>query len=301
MAKFQLTPDLMFSWLFKDIWKILASAFLFGVLSVWVALSIPNQYSSSTVVASNFGEQGGKGALSKLGGLASIAGISVGKSNYSPEVLKEIINSNSFLAYFIRKQKIEAVVFAAEGFSVEKNSFEYNPKLYDASTQQWIRKFKYPQTLEPADIELVAAFKEKFSVSYDRKTELVKLNFKSYSPSFAQQTLNDLIVTFNEFMREQEVENNTLSLNFLKSELANSNYTEVRLSLQQIMEEQYKNLALAKTRKEFAFKVIEKPLLPVLKSEPKRAVICVAITLGGVLLSLIAIWSVRIFRLVNKD
>lgn len=301
MAKFQLTPDLMFSWLFKDIWKILASAVLFGILSVWVALSIPNQYSSSTVVASNFGEQGGKGALSKLGGLASIAGISVGKSNYSPEVLKEIINSNSFLAYFIRKQKIEAVVFAAEGFSVENSSFEYNPKLYNAATQQWIRKFKYPQSLEPADIELVAAFKEKFSVSYDRKTELVKLNFKSYSPSFAQQTLNDLIVTFNEFMREQEVENNTLSLNFLKSELAKSNYTEVRLSLQQIMEEQYKNLALAKTRKEFAFKVIEKPLLPVLKSEPKRAFICVAITFGGVLVSLIVIWSIRIFRLVNKD
>lgn len=296
MAKFQLTPDLMFSWLFKDIWKILASAVLFGALSIWVALSIPNQYTSSTIVASNFGEQGGKGALGKLGGLASIAGISVGKSNYSPEVLKEIISSNSFIAYFIRQQKIEAVIFASEGYDPNSKQFVYKQKLYDFKEKKWVRKYKYPQTLEPADVELVTAFKKNFSVSYDRKTELVKINFKSYSPEFAKTTLESLIVTFNEFMRQQEIENNTRSLDFLKSELEKSSYTEVRLSLQQIMEEQYKNLALAKTRKEFAFKTIEKPLFPVLKSEPKRAIICLAVTFGGVLFVSIVLITLRIFR-----
>ncbi|MDE3271258.1 Wzz/FepE/Etk N-terminal domain-containing protein [Pseudoalteromonas sp. G4] len=300
MNQGSVTPEIILSWLLKDKWKILIAAIVFGGISIWVALSIPNQYTSSTVVSSNFNEQGGKGALSKLGGLASLAGISVGKSNYSPEVLKEIISSNSFLAFFIRQNKLEKIVMAAEGFNAENNSFIYNDKIYNVELNKWVRKFKYPQKLEPADIELVKKFKESFSISYDRKTELVKINFKSYSPTFAKSTLEAIIVTFNEFMRKQELESNTQSLEYLKTQLASAKYSEVKLSLQQIMEEQYKNLALANTRKEFAFKTIEAPLLPVLKSEPKRAIVCIAITFAGVFLVSLSLLTIRILRSNNK-
>jgi uncharacterized protein involved in exopolysaccharide biosynthesis len=296
MKNSSFTPELLIAWFLKDFWKIAISFVVFAALSIWIAINIPNEYTSSTKVASNFNEQSGAGALSRLGGLASLAGISVGKSNYSPEVLREMISANSFLASFIKEQNIGAIIMAAEGFNPSSGEFIYNEKLYDAENAKWVREFKYPQSLEPADAELVKEFKDSFSISYDRKTELIQISFTSYSPAFAKALLENLVYSFNEFMRAQEIENNTQSLAFLKSELTNAGFSEVKMSLQQIMEEQYKNLALAKTRKEFAFKTIEAPLLPILKSAPKRAVICLAITLAGTIFTILMLFTFRLYR-----
>jgi LPS O-antigen subunit length determinant protein (WzzB/FepE family) len=73
-------------------------------------------------------------------------------------------------------------------------------------------------------------------------------------------------------------------------------YAEVKLALQQILEEQYKKLALAQTREEYALRYIESPMLAVKKSGPKRAIICIAITIIGTTLSLFFWWSLRILR-----
>jgi len=292
------SPRLFLEWFIKDFFKIVIVSILFAVISVFIALSIPNQYSSHVVVSSNMSDSKSMGGLSKLGGLASLAGISLGGGgSLSPEVLYEMLNSGSFLSSFIRKYDLEKEIMAAESYSPESSRFIYKEKIYDVKNDVWVRDFKFPQTLEPNDSELVEKFKQSFNASYARKTKLIKISFKSFSPQYSVKTLNDLIYHFNEYMRNNDTQESELSIKYLKQELTSSNYQEVNLALQQLVEEQYKKLAIAKTRNEYALRVIEAPLLAANKSEPKRAIICVVITLFGTIFTVFFWWVIRIIRL----
>jgi uncharacterized protein involved in exopolysaccharide biosynthesis len=292
-----ITPQLIFTWFLKDIWKILLISVFFASVSIFFALSLPNVYSSKAKVSSNLSESNGmSGALSSLGGLASLAGVSIGGGGLSPEVLKEMLSSSSFLASFIKKHHIEIEIIAAKSFDPTKNQFLYDEKIYNTVDGVWVRPFKFPQTLEPSGAELVDKFKESFSVQYDRKTKLINMSFTSMSPEFSQQTLENLVFHFNDYMKSKDVSDSLLSVKYLNEQLAVAKFKEVELALQQVMEEQYKKLALAQTREEYALRYIESPMLAVKKSGPKRAIICLAITMLGSFFSVVLWWSIRILR-----
>lgn len=292
-----LTISTLFQWFKQDFIKISLIGIVFGAISVVYALSLPNVYSTKTIVISNLSEGGMGGSLSKLGGLASIAGVSLGGGKTtSPEVLSETIKSNSFLAEFIRSQEIEIELMAAKDFDPASGKFLLNEKIYDADSNTWVRDYKYPQTLAPSDIELVEKFKDVFGVNFARKTKLITLNFKSYSPEQSQKIPFELVKFFNEYMRAIDIKEATSTVAYLEDQLVKANAKEVKIALQQILEEQFKKLALANTRDEYAFKIIEAPLYPANKSEPKRAIICVVITILGTALTIMLWWSVRIFR-----
>lgn len=292
-----LSPQILVKWLIADFKKIILVSLVFCVISVFYALSIPNQYASRVIVTSNMQDAKSMGAMSNLGGLASLAGVSIGSSGeLTPEVLYEMITSNSFLASFIEKYKLAPIIMAAENFDPLSNEFIYKKKVYDNTKNIWVREFKFPQNLKPSDIELVEKLKESLSASYARKTKLITINFQSYSPFFAKELLEKLVIHFNLYVRKNDIDESESAITYIKQELSTSKFQEVNMTLQQIMEEQYKKLSLAKTRNEYAFRVIESPLLAAKKSEPKRAVICIVITFGGTVLSILLWWTVRIFR-----
>lgn len=295
----KISLQILLGWFVKDFFKIILIGGVVGVCSVIYALSLPNQYSAKTVVASNLSDAKSMGgALSSLGGLASMAGISIGGgSAMSPEVLYETVTSRSFLASFIRKQKLEPIIMAAVDFNPTSDEFVYDEKIYNKKDETWVRDYIYPQTLEPNDFELVEKFNKSFSATYARKTKLITLKYQSFSPKFSKQVVEELVKFFNTYIRNRDLEESNSSIKYLETELADSKYKEVKLALQQVMEEQFKKLALAKTREEYAFQVIEAPLLAAKKSEPKRAIICVIGTFGGTLLTVLIWWSVRAYRI----
>jgi uncharacterized protein involved in exopolysaccharide biosynthesis len=291
------TPMLLITWLIKDFFKIVLIALLFATVAVFYSLSIPNVYTSSSKVASNLSESGGIGsALSGLGGVASLAGISLGGGGLSPEVLKESLVSGSFLASFIKDQKLESRIMAATSYDPVNDTFIFDEKIYNAQSAEWVRKFKYPQELKPSDFELVEKFKEKLNVGFDRRTKMINLSYASLSPKYSQTTLVELIDAFNNYMREQDIADSLRSIRYLSQQLEVAKFNEIKMALQQVMEEQYKKLALAKTRKDYALRYIEEPMSVNKKSGPKRAIICISITFLGTFFCVIIWWSIRIFR-----
>ena len=74
--------------LFAVLWagkvKIVAITAVFAVASVIYALSVPNQYKATALLAPAQQDSGGiSGALGQLGGLASLAGVSIGGGDSS--------------------------------------------------------------------------------------------------------------------------------------------------------------------------------------------------------------------------
>lgn len=292
-----ITASTIIKWLRMDLWKIIFITIVFASLSVLYVLSLQNVYSSNAKVSSNLstGKSMG-GALANLGGLASLAGVSLGGGGLSIEVLKEILTSASFLSSFIKANHLEKEVIAAISYDPKLNTFQYDEKIYNQSKGIWVRKYTFPQTLEPSNKELANKFKENFNVNFDRKTKLITLNFTSYSPEFSKKIINDIVEFFNDYLREKDIKDSMLSVSYLKEQLQKTSYSEVKIALQQIMEEQYKKLALANTREEYALRFIESPLVASKKSAPSRAAICIVITMLGAVFGVVALLTMRIFR-----
>ncbi|MEO2280297.1 Wzz/FepE/Etk N-terminal domain-containing protein [Pseudoalteromonas pernae] len=280
-----------------DKYKTVIAFLFFSVLSVFYALSLPNEYTSKVVVSSNMDESKGAGALGSLSGLASMAGFSLGGDGMSPEVIKEALSSNSFLGQFVVDQGIAPQIMAAESYNVGQAKFIYDGKLYDEKSNTWVREVDYPKQKEPSIQELSKKFKENLSVGFDRKTKLISVSFTSFSPEFSKYVLDELVKSFNLYMRASSREEAAKTIKYLKNKLEVEPIVEVRVALQQLLEEQLKKQAFSETRTDFALKVLDNPLVPSEKSAPKRAIVCMAITLAGTLLFALIFLSFRVVRL----
>ncbi|WP_405598835.1 MULTISPECIES: LPS O-antigen length regulator [unclassified Pseudoalteromonas] len=268
-----------------------------AIFSVFFALSIPNQYRSESLLTSTESSGGGvAGMLGQLSGVASLAGISLGGGDEKAVFhLEEKLKSRDFLIPFLKKHNIKIPLFAAEDWTQSSNTLVYDSSIYDFNNNKWLRDVDYPLLPEPTNEEAYKKFREIFKVSFDRKKAVFKLSVDFYSPEIAKQWLSLLIEEFNEYERELQLLEVNNNLKFLNGYLQQAEYTEVRASLYDLIEDQLKKMMVSKTKKDFALNVIQAPYIPEEKQSPKRALICLGITFLGVCIALL----ISIIRFVN--
>jgi hypothetical protein len=159
--------------LFSVLWDgkklIVGITAVFALVAVFYAHSMPNQYRATALVSPAEGSGGGlSGALGQLGGLASLAGVSIGGGGSSEaQVAQEIMRSRGFIEEFISENNIDVEVFAAQGWDRDSNQLDIDTDLYDAGSSQWVRDAPAGKTVEPTGWELYKGFSEMFSVSED--------------------------------------------------------------------------------------------------------------------------------------
>ena len=66
-----------------------------------------------------------------------------------------------------------------------------------------------------------------------------------------------------------------------------TNYSEVKMAISQLLQEETKKLALIEANQSYIFEYIDPPAVMEKKSEPKRSLICILSALLGGLLSII--------------
>lgn len=297
MTNTSISLETLFHWTIKDIRKLIIAFVFFAVIAVVYALSLPNIYASKAVVMSNMSDSGSlPGGLGQLGGLASLAGVNLQGSGINAEILNEMLNSDSFLADFIRKHDLAITIMTAEKYNPANDSFFYKDDAYDFQTKTWIREVDYPLSKEPSDAELVHKFKQYYATSYDRKTKLITISFRFFSARFSQQIVESIVKDFNDYMRQSDIRDYSDSLTELQRELHQAKLSEIRTSLQVIMEEQLKKLTFAKTRDQYALRTIESPQAAIQKTGPNRPLICIFITAIGVFLVALLLWTRRALK-----
>ena len=77
------------------------------------------------------------------------------------------------------------------------------------------------------------------------------------------------------------------SIAFLNQQRLKTNLVSLTEVFAELIEQQTKTVMLANASDEYVFQVIEPPVAPELKSEPKRALICVLGTLLGGMLAVV--------------
>ena len=293
--------------LWRAIWAgkftIIIISMIFAVASVFFALSKPDIYKASAILAPASSEGGGGlGAMAgQLGGLASMAGISLGGGGGVDKtaLALEILKSRSFIENFITKHDLLVPLMASEKWDMATDTLIINEEAYDTVNNKWLREVKAPKKPEPSSWEAYKAFSALVTVSQDKISSMVNMDIEFYSPALARQWLTWLVEDINEYMREQDQVEAQASIDYLTNQLGNIKVTTMETVFYQLIEEQTKNMMLTMVKKEYVLKTIDPAQVPDTKAGPKRALIVVLGTmLGGILSVLIVL--IRYFSRKDK-
>ena len=294
--------------LFGVLWsgkiKIIVITVVFAVGSVFYALSIPNQYKATALLAPAQSDGAGlSSALGQLGGLASLAGVSIGDAESSEsQIAQEIMKSWSFVEGFIADNELAVEVYAAEGWSKSSKALVIDDDIYDVDSREWLLEDDDTDELrQPTSWEMFERFQEMLSVSEDKKSGLVSVSIEYYSPQVAKEWLDLYVSAINEHMQSRQVAKVSNNIDYLEAQINKTSIAEMREVFYTIIEEQTKNKMVAEASPDYAFVAVSPSMVPEEKSQPKRALICILGTLLGGMLSVLLVLVTHYARGSDKN
>ncbi len=278
----------LFSVLWAGKWLIGGITFAAAVISVIVALLLPNIYRAEALLAPNQGEgAGGLAALAgQYAGLASLAGLNLGSGSSDKTALGlEVLKSRKFVSAFIERHDILVPLMAAKGWDLESGELKIDSAIYDVSANKWVREVRLPRKTIPSLQEAYEEFSEEvLSIVQDRQTGFVTVSVEHYSPVVAKQWVDWLVEDINSTIMQQDVEEAEQAIEYLKKQIQATSLAGMQSVFFRLIEEQTKTVMLAKVSDEYLLKTLDPAVAPEKKAKPFRALIVILSTmLGGII------------------
>ncbi len=268
--------------------KILIITILFALSGVLISLLLPNVYKSYAVLApaaDNDTASGLSALTGQFSGLASFAGINLNanKGGDKVQLAIEIMKSRQFASEFINSHELLADLMAAESWDSASNQVLYNEKLYDKETQKWVRKAEWPLKSKPSMQEAYKEYTKTVSINVSEETGMITLSVEHFSPYVAEKWVRWLVQDINKKMKQRDLSSSVNNIEYLKKQIEQTNVADMRAILYKLIEEQSKTIMFSEVRDEYVFRTIDPAVIPEEKFKPKRALICIFMTLiGGV-------------------
>lgn len=270
--------EIDFLFILSVVWKdkilIILLCLLFASCAYAVSLVFPNQYKATVVLAPAQKDGGGQlgGLASQYGGLAAMAGISVGKESDKTEQAIVLIKSWPFLEYVIGKYNLGADVLAAKGFDKNTKRLLYDEDLFDEKNKVWVfSKFK-DSGGGPTSWMLYKKLSGMISVQNDKKAGLVTLSVTHVSPIIAKYWLELLTRELNLHFQLIDKEDAKRNIVYLEKKISETSVAEMQNVFFGMVEAQTKVLMLTERSEDYLFRILVRPMVPEEKSFPKRVV-----------------------------
>lgn len=207
-------------------------------------------------------------AIGPLGDIASLVENFVGGPKDRSAESIATLRSRSLTFDFIREQELKPVLFAER---------------WDASTRTWRRD-------APSDLEAYELFDRAIrAVKLDRRTGLVTLSIEWRDPVSAARWANLLVQGVNARRRNEAVHEAQKSIEYLQRQLGRTSSVEVRQAVYRLVEMQAKTIAIAQSREEYAFRVIDKAIPPERHVHPRPLLMIAVAVLAGLAFSVLAV------------
>ena len=277
----------LFNIFFNSKYIIISITGFFAICSVIYSLLLPNIYQSNALLAP---AQPSESLSSQIGGyasLANVAGINIPGESYdkSVEAIERIKSYDFFEKEILPSIKIENLL-AEKSWDVPNDLIIYDDNLFDSKKNAWVRDVEYPAKKIPSNQEAHSAFKKILFISQDKKTGFYKITLEHISPNIARDWTSLIVKKINETMRNIDREDASKSISFLNERLNQTFYSEIKIALSELIQDQTQKLMLAESNEFYVFKLLDSPIAPELKSKPSRSIICIFGTILGFLFSL---------------
>jgi uncharacterized protein involved in exopolysaccharide biosynthesis len=253
---------------FKKI--IFLSLILSGVFSVMYGLLSTSMYRANLLMipAKEVGASNGMQGLGALGGLASLTGISMSDTDIDTASALATLQSYTFTKNFIDENNLMPVLF---------------PERWNISDNNWSRGGS------PSFWEAHQRVLKNLLVSTNKNTGIITVSIELSDANSASSWLNKAIAKLNNQLRQRSIEETQRSINFLKEELVTTSSVNIQNVLYNLIEDQTKNIVLANTRDQYAFRVIDPAIVPESRSSPNRkSILIIGLIIGLLLGSLLA-------------
>ena len=278
----------LFYVLLEGKWIIVSLTAFISIVGVIYSLSLPNIYESKAMLVPVNSSSGISGALGSYSGLAGLAGISLpsgGDEGNSAKAIQKI-SSLSFFENNILTNIYLPDLMAVKSWNSKTNIVAFDENVYEANTNSWVRDYSYPRQQIPSAQESFAVFKKKhLALSEDKKSGFNTLSIKHQSPFVAKQWAELIINEVNSFYRQKDKSESEKSVSYLNQQISMTGLSEIKQVLAKLLQEETKKLTLIEANQFYVFDYIDPPAVMELKSEPKRALICILSALLGAILS----------------
>jgi uncharacterized protein involved in exopolysaccharide biosynthesis len=230
-------------------WLILVIVVVFTAVFAAATFLIKPIYRATTVLLPASSERSSlsnslSSALGSLGGLASLAGVSVGSSDVVTEEALAVLRSRQFTESFLTDQNLMPKLYARK---------------WDAANGKW----RVGPDDQPTPAQAFKYFDKKIrSITQDRKTGLVSLQIDWRDRSEAAAWANELTQRLNTEMRTRAIDKADASLGFLEKELMSTTVLGTREAINRLIETQIKQRMLANVSPEYVFRVVDKAMAP---------------------------------------
>lgn len=272
------SEELRFRELVAVLWggrRLIATVTLACIVAAGVIAWLkPKMYEASVTIApvsTNGGLLGGESGLgsigSELGGLAAIAGFSMGGDSRKFESLS-VLQSAALTEEYIRQNNLLPELFHAQ---------------WDAARQRW--KSTAPKsipTLWKANQRFKSAVR---SVSTDAKTGIVTVKITWRDPVLAATWANGIVALTNDYLRNKAIAEDERNLAYLQMQSEKSNVVELKQAIDAVIVQEIKSEMFARGTHEFAFKVLDPAEAPEKASSPKKILWLLAGAIGGFMIS----------------
>ena len=269
-------------------WIIVSVTAFVSIIGVIYSLLLPNIFESKALLVPVNSSTSIAGSLGGYSGLAGLAGISLPSGGDEGNSLKAIhkISSLSFFENNIMPNIHLPDLMAVKSWNSKTNTLAFDDSIFDTNSNTWIRDFSYPQQQIPSAQESFKVFKtEHLSLSEDKKSGFSTLSIKHQSPFVAKQWAELIVNEVNSFYRQKDKSESEKAVSYLNQQISITVLSEIKQVLAQLLQEETKKLTLIEANQFYVFDYIDPPAVMELKSEPKRALICILIALLGGMLS----------------
>jgi uncharacterized protein involved in exopolysaccharide biosynthesis len=252
-------------------WVVIGITSAFVVAGVAYAFLAQEKYRAEVIMSSS-GQRSvpGGGALNQLGGLAALAGVTIGSNNLAIPIA--VLQSSGLTREFIEEMKIEPVLL--DGNADDDKDIRDAVMVFDRSVR---------------------------SVYEDKKTGVVTLTIEWTDATVAADWANALVAKVNMQLRQQALEEAERNVDYLTREMAKTDVVSQQQSIGRVLESEMQKLILARGNEEFAFRILDRATPPKNRSSPKRAVIVLLSGVLGLIASVVFLlgrreWSLRSSR-----
>jgi uncharacterized protein involved in exopolysaccharide biosynthesis len=209
------------------------------------------------------------GLPSQMGGLAALAGISIGGRDQNRDFALTALKSRAVIQRMIEEQNLLPILYAEE---------------WDANNRRW-RTPKPPTPWKAYEPFINNILK----VSVDKTSGIVTIAIEWKDPALSAAWVKALIGRVNTYVNEATVREAEQNLKFLDQQAQTSSMVELNKTIFSMMEGEIKRLMVARNPEAAPLRVIDPAVVPERRVRPKRALIGIMGILSGGLLGVMIV------------
>lgn len=226
-------------------WRLAAFIVACTLGATILGFLLPRKYTAVIVVSPVTSASGGarlgglSSMVSQLGGLASLAGISLGEDTQRAETL-EVLESSALTERYIAQNDLLPELFR---------------KQWDPQRRQW--RVSSPRQM-PTLWKANQLFDKKIrTISTDAKSGIVTMKITWTNPAEAAAWANGLVSMTNDYLRGKAIAEAERNIAYLNDQAEKTNLVPVRQAIYAILQTEINKEMLARGTEEYALKVLD--------------------------------------------